>query len=87
MAEGTTENATRLRDWIILIFVLVVMGLLITDIGGNVKDIFDRNQEPASELSLLHKSQPFFCRRVLQGPPTNTSMPFSRALKDAPTII
>jgi hypothetical protein len=24
------------------------MGLLITDIGGNVKDIFDRNQEPAS---------------------------------------
>jgi hypothetical protein len=48
MAEGTTEDAIRLRDWIILIFVLVVMGLLITDIGGNVKDIFDRNQEPAS---------------------------------------
>ena len=32
-----------------------------------------------SQLSLLQKSQTFFCRRVLQGPPTNTSMPFSRA--------
>lgn len=48
MAEGTAENPIRLRDWVILIFVLVVMGLLITDIGGNVKDIIDRIQEPAS---------------------------------------
>ena len=45
-------------------------------------------------LSLSQKTQMFgqslsavFCRRVLQGPRTNASMPFSRALKDAPTTI
>ena len=52
MAEGTTKNPIRLRDWIILIFVLVVMGLLITDSCGNVEDILDRNQEPASMVPM-----------------------------------
>ena len=31
----------------------------------------------------MQKSQLFFCRRVLQGPPTNTATPFSRALEPA----
>lgn len=44
MAKDTTENPIRLRDWIILVFVLVVMGPLIADIGGNVHDILDRNR-------------------------------------------
>ena len=48
MAKDTAENQIRLRDWILLIFVLVTMGLLISDIGVNVKDIIDRNPEPAS---------------------------------------
>jgi hypothetical protein len=53
MAKDTTENPIRLRGWIILVFVLVVMGLLIADIGGNVQDILDRNREltPASNSS------------------------------------
>ena len=45
MAKDTTENPIRLRDWILLVFVLVVMGLLIADIGGNVQDILDRKAE------------------------------------------
>lgn len=48
MAKDTAENQIRLRDWILLIFVLVAMGLLISDIGVNVRDIIDRNPEPAS---------------------------------------
>ncbi len=36
MAESDTKNTGRLTDWIILIFVLVVMGLLIVDLGSNV---------------------------------------------------
>ena len=42
MEEPTTENPIRVRDWVILILVLIVMGLLITDIGGNVVDLLDR---------------------------------------------
>jgi hypothetical protein len=38
-------------------------------------------------IDLVHRSTPFSCRRVLQGPLMNLSTPFSRALKDAPTIL
>ncbi len=44
MEEKTTHRTTRLTDWLILAFVLVVMGLLLTDIGGNVKDVLDRER-------------------------------------------
>ena len=33
----------------------------------------------------LSPFEQILCRRVLQGPPTEPSMPISRALKDAPT--
>jgi hypothetical protein len=49
MAENNTENATRLTDWLILVFVVVVMGLLIVDLGGNVTDILKRGREPARD--------------------------------------
>jgi len=38
-----------------------------------------------AESSASCRITDFACRRVLQGPPTITSMRFSRALKDAPT--
>ena len=51
MAETTSENPIRLRDWVILILVLVVMGLLITDMGRNVSDLVDRDNEATTEGS------------------------------------
>ena len=46
MAESDTQNTGRLTDWIILIFVLVVMGLLIADLGSNVEGELDRGNRP-----------------------------------------
>jgi len=46
MAESNTQDAFRLTDWLILAFVVVVMGLLITDLGSNVMDVLIRGQEP-----------------------------------------
>jgi len=46
MAESNPQNAFRLTDWLILAFVVVVMGLLVVDLSGNVMDILDRGQEP-----------------------------------------
>jgi len=51
MAESNTQDAFRLTDWLILAFVVVAMGLLITDLGTNVMDILDRSQEPAQSNS------------------------------------
>jgi hypothetical protein len=48
MAEGSSEKPIRPRDWIILIFVIVVVGLLIAHIGRNVVDVIDRDQKPDS---------------------------------------
>ena len=45
MAENEQRPPIRLSDWLILIFVLVVMGLLIAEISGNVKDIRDRDRQ------------------------------------------
>ena len=46
MEESNTQNAIRLTDWLILAFVVVVMGLLIFDVGSNVMDTLNRSQEP-----------------------------------------
>jgi hypothetical protein len=46
MAESDTQNTRRLTDWIILIFVLVVMGLLIADLGSNLEGELDRGNRP-----------------------------------------
>ncbi len=46
MAEGNTQNALRLTDWLILAFVVVTMSLLIVDLGTNVMDTLSRNREP-----------------------------------------
>jgi hypothetical protein len=46
MAEGNTQNALRLTDWLILAFVVVVMSLLIVDLGTNVMDTLSRSREP-----------------------------------------
>ena len=51
MAESNTQDAFRLTDWLILAFVVVAMGLLITDLGTNVMDILDRSQEPVQSHS------------------------------------
>ncbi len=45
MEESNTQHAIRLTDWLLLAFVVVVMGLLITDLGTNVMDILDRSRE------------------------------------------
>ena len=47
MEESNTQNAIRLTDWLVLAFVVVVMGLLIFDLGSNAIDILNRSQEPA----------------------------------------
>jgi len=49
MAEGDTQNTGRLTNWIILVIVLVVMGLLIADLGSNVMAALDRNDRPNGE--------------------------------------
>ena len=46
MAESDTQNTGRLTAWIILIFVLVVMGLLIADLGSNIEGELDRSNRP-----------------------------------------
>jgi hypothetical protein len=46
MAESDTQNTGRLTAWIILIFVLVVMGLLIADLGSNIEGEWDRGNRP-----------------------------------------
>jgi len=46
MAESNTQNTGRLTAWIILIFVLVVMGLLIADLGSNIEGELDRSNRP-----------------------------------------
>lgn len=43
MAETDTRKTSRLTDWVILIFVLVVMGLLIADLGSNLEGELDRS--------------------------------------------
>ena len=48
MAESNSENTGRLTDWIILIFVLVVMSLLIVDLGSNVVGTSERDRQPES---------------------------------------
>ena len=47
MAEGNTQNALRLTDWLILAFVVVTMSLLIVDLGTNVMDTLSRGRDPA----------------------------------------
>ena len=47
MAESNAQSALRLTDWLLLAFVVVVMGLLIGDLSGNVIDILNRSQDPA----------------------------------------
>ena len=46
MAESDTQDTGRLTAWIILIFVLVVMGLLIVDLGSNIESELDRSNRP-----------------------------------------
>ena len=46
MAEGNTQNALRLTDWLILAFVVVTMSLLIVDLGSNVLDTLNRSRDP-----------------------------------------
>ena len=41
----------KLTDWIILVFVLVVMGLLITEIGSNVLHAIDADMGPAGSAA------------------------------------
>jgi len=48
MAEKDNTRARRLTDWIILVFVLVVMGLLIADLSSNVLSTVAGDREPAS---------------------------------------
>ena len=48
MAEKDNTRASRLTDWIILVFVLVVMGLLIVDLGTNVMSTMERDRVPVS---------------------------------------
>jgi len=45
MAEGNTQNALRLTDWLILAFVVVTMSLLIVDLGTNIMDTL-RSRDP-----------------------------------------
>ena len=45
MEESNTQNAIRLTDWLILAFVVVVMGLLVFDVGSNVIEIMNRGGE------------------------------------------
>jgi hypothetical protein len=42
MATSDTKNPRRLTDWVILIFVLVVMGLLVADLSENVQSETER---------------------------------------------
>jgi len=46
MAESDTQDTGRLTAWVILIFVLVVMGLLIADLGSNIESELDRSNRP-----------------------------------------
>jgi hypothetical protein len=48
MAEKDNTRASRLTDWIILVFVLVVMGLLVVDLGTNVMSTMERDRVPVS---------------------------------------
>ena len=48
MAEGDIQNTRRVTDWIILVFVLVVMGLLIADLGSNLEGELDRGNRSDS---------------------------------------
>ena len=48
MAEKDNTRARRLTAWIILVFVLVVMGLLIVDLGTNLMSTMERDRVPAS---------------------------------------
>jgi len=43
MATSDTKNTRRLTDWIILVFVLIVMGLLVADLSDNVRGEADRH--------------------------------------------
>ena len=52
MEESNTQNAIRLTDWLVLAFVVVVMGLLITDLGTNVMDILNRSRESVRSNSV-----------------------------------
>jgi hypothetical protein len=45
MAESNSRQLIRPTDWLILVFVLVVMGMLIIDLGGNVMETVDRDKE------------------------------------------
>ena len=42
MAEEDDTRRSRLTDWVILVFVLVVMGLLVADLADNVLGEADR---------------------------------------------
>ncbi len=45
MAESNSRQLIRPTEWLILVFVLVVMGMLIIDLGGNVMETIDRDKE------------------------------------------
>lgn len=47
MATSDTKKPGRLIGWIILVFVLVVMGLLIADLSDNVRGEADRHGSPS----------------------------------------
>jgi hypothetical protein len=57
MAEGNTQNALRLTDWLILAFVVVTMSLLIVDLGTNVMDTLSRSRDPV-RVSTAHADVP-----------------------------
>lgn len=58
MAESATKNARRLTDWIILVFVLVVMGLLIADLGSNVMSLISRDRGAAVGATATTGNEP-----------------------------
>ena len=58
MATSDTKNTGRLIDWIILVFVLVVMGLLIVDLAGNVRDTVGIPDSTTDEPEVITKERP-----------------------------
>ncbi len=58
MATSDTKNTGRLIDWIILVFVLIVMGLLIADLGSNVVETSGQHRKLANEAADTGASPP-----------------------------
>lgn len=74
MAKSDTKKPGRLIDWIILVFVLVVMSLLVADLSDSVRGEVDRHGSTPHGPESVGSAQVFVTDHPPVAPSCSTNM-------------